>query len=73
MFFMLSGDRPALGPVKCASGYSDISGQACLPPAGKMVLLMKGRDFSAAIYGRGPQSAVSQLCHYGRLFFAKVS
>lgn len=58
MFPMLRGDHPALGPVKCASGYSDIFGQVCLPPAGKMVSLMKGRYCSEVIYGRGHQSAV---------------
>lgn len=57
MFSILGGDHPALGTVTCASGHSDIYRQVCLPAAGEMAL-MRGRYFSVALCGRGPQSAV---------------
>lgn len=58
IMFILDGDHPALRPVECASGYSDIYGHMCPPPVEKMALLMRGRYFRAAICGKGPQSAI---------------
>lgn len=72
IFSILGGDHPDLELGEYASGYSDIHEQVCLPPVGNLVLLWKGRCFCSAISGRGLQSAVWELCHYGRLFLQDV-